>query len=87
MTGDQISYMALPKGARIVGSDGEELGRVSEVISDDQKDIFSGLTFRHGALGRDHFIAADLIDTMTTEEVTLTVTSDVAMEKIEPYED
>ena len=30
---------------------------------------------------------ADLIDSMTTEEVTLTVTSDVAMEKIEPYED
>ena len=78
--------MALPKGTRIVGSDGQEVGRVSEVISDDQKDIFSGLTFRHGALGRDHFIAADLVDTITTEEVTLTVTSDQAMEKMEPYE-
>jgi hypothetical protein len=87
MTGDPISYMALPKGARIVGSDGEEVGRVSDVIADDEKDIFSGLTFRHGTLGRDHFIAADLIDTITTEEVTLTVTSEVAMEKTEPYED
>jgi uncharacterized protein YrrD len=87
MTGDPISYMALPKGARIVGSDGEEVGRVSDVISDDQKDIFSGLTFKHGTLGREHFLAADLIDSITTEEVTLTVTSDVAMERIEPYED
>ena len=87
MTGDPISYMALPKGARIVGSDGEEVGRVSDVISDDQKDIFSGLTFKHGALGRQHFLAADLVESMTMEEVTLTVTSDVAMEKIEPYED
>jgi hypothetical protein len=87
MTADPISYMALPKGARIVGSDGEEVGRVSDVIADDEKDIFSGLTFRHGALGREHFLPADLVDSMTTEEVTLSVTSDVAMEKIEPYED
>ena len=86
MTGDPISYMALPKGARIVGSDGEEIGRVSEVISDDQKDIFSGLTFKDGALSKEQFLPADLVDSMTTETVTLSVTSDVAREKIEPYE-
>jgi uncharacterized protein YrrD len=86
MTADPISYMALPKGARIVSSDGVEVGRVSEVISDDQKDIFSGITFSDGILGQDRFIPADLIASITTDEVTLGVTSQVAEEKIEPYE-
>ncbi|MGH2808050.1 MAG: DUF2171 domain-containing protein [Actinomycetota bacterium] len=87
MTTEPISYLALPKGARIVSSDGEEVGRVSEVISDDEKDIFSGITFRHGVRGQEHFIPAELVTRMTAEEVTLGVTSAVAMEKIEPYED
>ena len=87
MTADPISYMALPKGVRIVASDGEEIGRVSEIVADDEKDIFSGITFRDGVLGKERFIPADLIGQMTSEQVTLGVTSAVAQEKIEPYED
>lgn len=86
MTTDPISYMTLPKGARIVASDGAEVGRVSDVISDDEKDIFSGITFKDGVLGQERFIPAELVGRMTTEEVTLTVTAQGAEEKIEPYE-
>jgi uncharacterized protein YrrD len=87
MTDNPISYMALPKGARIVASDGEELGRVTEVIADNERDIFSGVTFKHGILGHELFLPAQLIDRMTEDEVTLGVTSKVADEKVEPYED
>ena len=85
MADQQISWMTLEKGVRITTSDGSELGRVGEVVADRQKDIFSGVTFREGMLGEERFIPADLIDQMTAEEVTLTVSADEAQEKIEPY--
>lgn len=86
MTGQPIAWMALNAGTRIVTTDGEELGRVHEVIADRQKDIFSGVTFRDGVLSGERFVPAGTIDTITTEEVRLTVSSEEAEQKIEPYE-
>ena len=86
MTGQPIAWMALESGTAIVTSDGTELGRVHEVVADRQKDIFSGLTFRDGLLSGERFVPAATIDTITTEEVRLTVSSDEAEGKIEPYE-
>ena len=78
--------MALESGTPIVTTDGNELGRVHEVIADLQKDIFSGITFRDGVLSGERFVPAASIDTITTDEVRLTVSSDEAEQKIEPYE-
>lgn len=86
MTGQPIAWMALDTGTPIVTSDGDELGRVHEVIADRQKDIFSGLTFRDGVLSGERFVPAATIDTITTEEVRLIVSSQEAEQKIEPYE-
>ena len=85
MADQQISWMTLDKGVPIVTSDEQEIGRVGEVIADTQKDIFSGVTFRHSLLGKDHFIPADLIESMTAERVRLTIGTG-AVEKLEPYE-
>jgi uncharacterized protein YrrD len=86
MTGQPIAWMALDTGTPIVTSDGTELGRVHEVVADRQKDIFSGLTFRDGVLSGERFVPAATIDSITTEEVRLTVSSAEADKKIEPYE-
>ena len=86
MSEEPISWMTLGSGTRIAAADGTELGRVHEVIADRQKDIFSGITFRDVLLGSDRFIPAELIGDMTADEVRLTVGSDDAQEKIEPYE-
>ena len=86
MAEQQISWMALGSGTRIASSDGSELGRVHEVIADKQKDIFSGVTFRDGVLGGDRFVPAALIDRITADEVLLSVGTEEAKEKIEPYE-
>ena len=86
MAEQQISWMTLEKGTRIVSSDDEELGRVAEVIADRQKDIFSGVTFRSGLLGQDRFVPADLIDRMTADEVRLSVSAAAAEEKLEDHE-
>lgn len=86
MADEPMSWMTLEGGTRIAASDGTEVGRVHEVIADRQKDIFSGITFRDGLLGGDRFIPAELIGTITGDEVQLTVSSDEATEKIQPYE-
>lgn len=86
MTGQPIAWMALSPGTSIVTSDGHELGRVHEVVADRQKDIFSGITFRDGVMSGDRFVPASSIDSITTEQVVLTLAADEADEKIGPYE-
>jgi uncharacterized protein YrrD len=80
-----ISWMALEKGASVRSSDGSELGKVSVVVADRQKDIFSGIAMMSGILDRDRFVPADQIDSITAEVVTLTVAEDEA-ESFEVYE-
>jgi uncharacterized protein YrrD len=68
-----IAWMALEKGAPVYTADGEELGRVSTIVADVQKDIFSGVSFKHGLLGSEHFVPADHIERLTNEGVHLSL--------------
>jgi uncharacterized protein YrrD len=81
-----IAWLALEKGTPVVASDGEELGKVSEVVADEQKDIFSGVTIRQGLLGDDKFIPASMIETLTEGAVHLNVPAEDARESMEHYE-
>lgn len=79
MTEDkQISWMALKDGTTVIASDGEEVGRVTDVVADTEKDIFSGLNFKDGIFGSQHFVPADQIGDITEDEVTLTITAEQA---------
>jgi uncharacterized protein YrrD len=80
-----ISWMALDKGTPVRSSDGADLGKVGEVVADRQKDIFSGITLTSGLFDSDRFVPADLIETITTEAVVLTVDEDQT-ESFEPYD-
>ena len=60
---------------------GEEIGRLTKVIGDEQKDIFSGITWRHGVLGSEHYVPADSIGTLTADAVHLTVSSEQAQQE------
>jgi len=80
-----IAWLALEPGTDIVGSDGEQVGNLVEVIADRQKDIFSGVTFKPGLMDSALFIPADRIASLTDSEVTLTVSAAEAS-GFEPYE-
>ena len=41
--GDPISYLALEEGTDVISSDGERVGTVAHVLSDEATDIFDGL--------------------------------------------
>jgi uncharacterized protein YrrD len=73
-----IAWMALDKGTPVITSDGEEIGKLSSVVADVQKDIFSGISFKHGFLGSEHFVPADAIGELTDQGVHLTLSADQA---------
>jgi hypothetical protein len=77
--------MALDEGTSVLGSDGETLGKVSKVVADLQKDIFSGIAFRSGAIGVARFAPADLVEEITQNAVRLTISSGDA-DKLEDYQ-
>ena len=79
-----IAWLALDEGTPIVASDGEEVGKVATVVADEQKDIFSGVTFRPGLLDGERFVPADAIDRLTESAVHLKITAAQAGE-LEPY--
>lgn len=79
-----IAWRVLEKGAPVFAASGDEIGKVSEVVADDQKDIFSGVAFRPGLFSSQRFIPADLIDSLTDEGVYLTISESQA-DELEDY--
>jgi hypothetical protein len=82
---DPIAWLALDEGTPIVASDGEQVGKVHEVIADRQKDIFSGITFRPGLLDTPVFVPADKIGRLTEGSVELAITAG-EVEGLETYD-
>ena len=69
----------------MLAAGGEEVGKVREVIADEQKDIFSGVTLDTGLLSGPRFVPAEMIEEMTDDVVTLVITVERA-EELKPFE-
>ena len=76
--------MALEEGTPVYAGE-RQIGKVSTVVADLSKDIFSGVAFRTHLIGPQRFAPADLIDHMTTKAVRLRCSLEDA-EKLELYE-
>ena len=85
MTEQQISWMALEEGTPVHSDDGEELGKVTTVVADRAKDIFSGIAFKHGLLGSDHFVPAANVREITEGSVLLSLSA-AAAKDLSPYD-
>jgi uncharacterized protein YrrD len=81
-----IAWSVLPKGTPVYASDGAELGKVAEVIADEQKDIFSGISLNPGLFKDERFVPADLIEVMTHDAVRLSISAEQAHRQLEPNE-
>jgi len=79
-----ISWSALAEGTAVLSSDGHELGKVADVVADEQKDIFSGIVLKPGWLKESRFVPADLIEKITSQAVRLTVSADDAPDRLSP---
>jgi hypothetical protein len=58
---DPVSWLLIESGWSVVGSDGEEIGTVTRVDADEQKDIFSGIELKTGLLGGAHYVPAERV--------------------------
>lgn len=55
--GPPIGYEAIAEGTPVYSSDGEQIGKVSHVLADEQKDIFDGIVIAEHLGPRGHRFA------------------------------
>ena len=69
---DPVSWLVIEPGWEVVGADGEGVGRVDEVLGDQERDIFDGLQVSAGVLGESRYVPAEEVGTITDGRVQLT---------------
>ena len=74
--GDPVSWLVIEAGWEVVGSDGEQVAKVDEVVGDTGKDIFNGLAVSPGLLKSARYVPSELVGTIEEGRVHLTIPSD-----------
>jgi hypothetical protein len=83
---DPLSWLMIEKHWKVVGADGEELGKVEETVGDSSRDIFSGLTVGTGLVHRPRHVPAELVEEIVQGCVRLSIGKD-EFERLEGYEE
>jgi hypothetical protein len=58
---DPVSWLMVEPGWTVIDHDGNEIGRVEEVLGDESADIFSGLAVASGLLGKRRLLPAERV--------------------------
>jgi hypothetical protein len=58
---DPVSWLLIERGWDVVAADGERIGRIEEVLGDQQKDIFDGLAVGVGLTGKPRYVPAERV--------------------------
>jgi uncharacterized protein YrrD len=84
---DPVAWKVVEKGWAVVASDGNEVGKVSEVIGDPEADIFDGLAVGAGTLlDRPLYVPSEQVGPIEEGIVHLTIDAD-AYGQLGPYEE
>jgi hypothetical protein len=70
---DPVSWLLIEPGWKVVDADGQNVGRVEEVVGDANADIFDGIAFAPGALARPKYVPAEQVDAIEQGIVRLSV--------------
>jgi len=81
--GPPTSYLAVPEGVPVLASDGTEVGTLTHVLAEEDKDVFDGLVI--DAEGH-RFVDAPEVDRLFERGVTLKLTAEQAASLPEPSE-
>jgi uncharacterized protein YrrD len=83
---DPVAWKVVEKGWAVVASDGNEVGKVNEVIGDPEADIFDGLAVGSGTvLDRPLYVPSEQVGPIEEGTVHLTIDAD-AYGRLSPYE-
>ena len=83
---EPVSWFLVEKHWKVVGADGEEIGKVEEAVGDSSADIFSGLTVGTSLLHKGRFVPAELVAEIVEGEVRLSIGKD-EFERLDEYEE
>ncbi|HEX7310633.1 MAG TPA: DUF2171 domain-containing protein [Gaiellaceae bacterium] len=73
---DPVSWMVIEQGWSVVDSEGVDVGRIDEVLGDEEADIFNGLNILKGAIGTKTYVPAEVVGEIVEGRVQLTLTKD-----------
>jgi hypothetical protein len=82
---DPVSWLVVEPGWKVVGADGEEVGRVEEVVGDTGEDIFNGLAVSTGLLGKPKYVPAERVAGIVEGEIQLDLPSS-AVEHLDDHD-
>jgi uncharacterized protein YrrD len=83
---DPVSWLVVEAGWKVVGGEGEEVGRVDEVVGDTGTDIFNGLSVSQGLLRKRKYVPAERVREIVDGEVRLDLDS-AGFDTLEQYEE
>ena len=82
---DPVSWKVVEHGWAVVSSDGEEVGKVNEVLGDPEADIFDGLAVGAGTvLSRPTYVPSEKVGAIEEGTVHLTIDAD-EYGRLSPY--
>ena len=83
---DPVAWTVVERGWAVAASDGNEVGKVNEVLGDPEADIFDGLAVGAGAvLDRPRYVPSEQVGAIEEGTVHLTIDAD-AYGELAPYE-
>jgi PRC-barrel domain len=82
----QVSWKALEQDATVVTSDGDESGRVVEIVGDPDADIFNGLVVSLGVLDKNRHLPAERVQAIWPKRIEVESTLE-ELKALPPYEE
>ena len=73
---DPVSWMVIEQGWSVVDADGDDVGRIDEVLGDEDADIFNGLQVLTGVLGTPKYVPAERVGEIVEGRVRLDLKKD-----------
>jgi hypothetical protein len=82
---DPVAWTVVERGWAVVASDGNEVGKIDEVLGDPEADIFDGFAVGVGAvLDRPRYVPSEIVGAIEEGTVHLTIGAD-AYGQLTPY--
>jgi hypothetical protein len=82
---DPVSWFLIEPGWKVVDADGDDVGRVEEVVGDSGADIFNGLSVSTGLLAGAHYVPAEAVKVITEGRIQLQLNKD-EVRKLDKHE-
>jgi hypothetical protein len=84
---DPVAWTIVERGWAVAASDGNEVGKVDQVLGDPEADIFDGLAVGAGVvLDRPRYVPSEKVGAIVEGTVHLTVSTE-DYDRMEPYEE